>query len=548
MPLLIFLLLSAASLILLRPEAAPPPPPPQVPPPPGATHALFETADRCQACHNGVTTPSGVDVSIGFDWRASMMANSARDPYWQAAVRRETMDHPGASEAIEDKCATCHMPMMRYEAHLGGVAGSVFDHLPADGGLTRPAILAADGVSCSVCHQISEEGLGDPSSFTGGFKVDELTPWGTRSILGPFTTDAGRAAIMNSATGFTPREAPHIQSSELCASCHTLYTETLDEEGNEVGRFPEQVPYLEWRQSAFADEGQSCQSCHMPVVQEPVAVTGVLGQPREEVSRHVFRGGNFFMLGMLKRYRDELGVTALPQELEVTRLRTLEFLASRSAVVTVEQAWLEGGHLLAEIGVENLGGHKLPTAYPSRRVWLRLVVRDRTGAVVFESGALRPDGSIAGNRNDEDPALFEPHHDLIERPDQVQIWESVLADHRGQVTTGLLRAASYIKDNRILPRGLEVADAHPDVGVYGAAREDPTFRGGGDRVRVRVPVPAGAAPFTVEAELWYQPIGFRWAKNLEEYQSFETDRFVRYYGEMSEGSGTVLARAASTVR
>src|SRR3982074_3644094 len=48
----------------------------------------FQTSDRCMACHNGLTTPSGEDISIGFDWRSSMMANSSRDPYWQGPARR----------------------------------------------------------------------------------------------------------------------------------------------------------------------------------------------------------------------------------------------------------------------------------------------------------------------------------------------------------------------------------------------------------------------------------------------------------------------------
>ena len=30
----------------------------------------FHTSDRCLACHNGLTTASGKDVSIGFAWRA----------------------------------------------------------------------------------------------------------------------------------------------------------------------------------------------------------------------------------------------------------------------------------------------------------------------------------------------------------------------------------------------------------------------------------------------------------------------------------------------
>src|SRR6478736_1170285 len=55
---------------------------------------LFTHSDNCIACHNNLASSSGEDVSIGTMWRATMMANSARDPYWQASVRRETLDHP----------------------------------------------------------------------------------------------------------------------------------------------------------------------------------------------------------------------------------------------------------------------------------------------------------------------------------------------------------------------------------------------------------------------------------------------------------------------
>src|SRR6476619_4645175 len=93
---------------------------------------LFRTSDRCVACHNGLTTPSGEDVSIGVDWRASIMANSARDPYWQASVRRESIDHPESQAGIEDECSVCHMPIVRYDAMLRGRKGEIFAHLPID--------------------------------------------------------------------------------------------------------------------------------------------------------------------------------------------------------------------------------------------------------------------------------------------------------------------------------------------------------------------------------------------------------------------------------
>jgi hypothetical protein len=58
-------------------------------------------------------------------------------------------------------------------------------------------------------------------------------------------------------------------------------------------------------------------------------------------------------------------------------------------------------------------------------------------------------------------------------------------------------------------------------------------------------VPAGNAqgPFHVEAELWYQPVGFRWAHNLEPYKAAEPQRWVRYFQENSTQSAVVLAHA-----
>ncbi len=100
-----------------------------------------------------------------------MMANSGRDPYWQAGVRRETLEHPESKAAIEDECTVCHMPMMRYQAHTEGREGQVFSHLPFDLDKQEDR-LAADGVSCSLCHQITPEKLGTRDSLVGRFVID----------------------------------------------------------------------------------------------------------------------------------------------------------------------------------------------------------------------------------------------------------------------------------------------------------------------------------------------------------------------------------------
>ena len=509
---------------------------------------LFRTSDRCLACHKGVTTSQGLDVSIGYDWRASMMANSARDPYWQAAVRREITDYPEVAEVIEDKCSRCHMPMASVVARSGGGTGSVFGNLPVGGGDPVTGPLAADGVSCAACHQIAPDGLGTEASFTGGFHVSLDASGDGRPVYGPFEPDSGGVGIMRSATGLRPTEGPHVQSSELCASCHTLFTHAVLPGGGEGPEFPEQVPYLEWQASAYAAEETSCQDCHMPVVEEEVPVTAVLGRARPDVSRHVFRGGNFFMQRMLNRFRAELGVVALPQELALGAERTEAHLREATVSLRLSSAEVRDDRLSLEVDVRNLAGHKFPTAYPSRRAWLHVTVEDAAGRTVFESGAFAPDGRIVGNDNDQDPARLEPHYTEITRPDEVQIYEGVMADGAGRVTTGLMTAERWLKENRLLPRGFDAARGGSRVAVRGSATEDPDFTAGGDRVRYAVPVDEAAGPHTVTAELWFQPIAYRWAENLAEYDTFETQRFVRYYREMAGASAIPLASTSAVVR
>ena len=137
-----------------------------------------------------------------------------------------------------------------------------------------------------------------------------------------------------------------------------------------------------------------------------------------------------------------------------------------------------------------------------------------------------------------DATRFEPHYDLIERSDQVQIYEPILGDIDGGVTTALLRGVRYVKDNRILPRGFDKRTADPDVGVFGRAADDPDFEAGGDRISYRVPVGRADRLATIRVALSYQSIGFRWAENLRPYASPETDRFIRYYAE-SIADGTL---------
>ena len=150
---------------------------------------------------------------------------------------------------------------------------------------------------------------------------------------------------MRSVTGFEQVEAPHVRQSELCATCHTLVTQAFDRDGRVIGSLPEQMNYQEWRHSAFDNEGRSCQSCHMSRTAGPIRVSSVLGAERDGLSRHAFVGGNAFMLRLLNRFRDELGVEAPPEGLEATARLTEHQLRHETATVDVTKPELSLIHI-----------------------------------------------------------------------------------------------------------------------------------------------------------------------------------------------------------
>jgi hypothetical protein len=500
----------------------------------------FPPSGHCFGCHNNLKTAKGQDASIGSPWRASLMANSARDPYWQASVRREALDHASAASSIENECATCHMPLQHFTDKSAGQDTAVFSHLPLDD--AHNAAIAADGVSCTVCHQAEPQSLGTPDSFNGNLTVAPISQH-PRPLYGPYAAEARSISIHNLASGLTVTQSDHLSQAALCGSCHTLYTPTLDASGKPAGRFPEQMPYLEWQHSDF-HEKQTCQSCHMPAIAGPAPDATLGSPPREGLRRHSFPGANFVMLDLLVAHHDDLAVTASPAELTAASTETRAYLQSQAARVSFGALTVADGHLSFAITVQNLTGHKLPTAFPSRRAWLHVTVGDATGKVIFESGKLNPDGSIAGNLNDSDPTRYSPHYATITAPDQVQIFEPILGDAQDHVTTALLTTTHYLKDNRILPAGFDKSTALPDIAVRGNALDDPAFIGGSATTRYNVPATAG--PFHVSAELQYQPIGFRWAHNLAPYKSDEPQRFTRYFDQAASQSALMLAHAEAT--
>ncbi len=136
---------------------------PQYPPAEPLWQGPFATQPVCAECHSNTEESVAMRDIQGrpiaqYDlWQSSMMANAFRDPYWHAAVSAEVLDLPELSETIEAKCLRCHGPMASELAHWEGRPPATRHSVLAD---PREAQLAQDGVSCTLCHQITDQGLG----------------------------------------------------------------------------------------------------------------------------------------------------------------------------------------------------------------------------------------------------------------------------------------------------------------------------------------------------------------------------------------------------
>lgn len=508
-------------------------------------YSSFTTADFsgpgiCAVCHTGLKDQSGVDVSMPESWRSTMMANAARDPIWQAKVSSEVARMPQLQQVIEKKCIGCHMPMAKTQAVNDNQAvAALGDGFFNDTHPLHPA--AIDGVSCTLCHQVQNENLGSEESFSGGYLVDTATTPPNRVIFGPYEQPV--AQQMEGVSGFSPAYGAHMESAEHCGTCHNLHTPYVDAQGNILGEFPEQTPYTEWQYSQFSSESASCQTCHMPLAEGSVVISTIPGNlsARQPFYQHFFVGGNAFMTQILADWSSDLGVRAEPEHLNKTKERAINQISSQTAQLILADYELKDNELTAQLQIKPLTGHKFPTSFPSRRAWLHVTIIDAAGNVLFESGQPNADGTITGNASDVEPSAYEPHYDLITQADQVQIYEPIMGDNEGQVTYTLLRAAQYLKDNRMLPLGADKAQLPADIAVYGEANGDDNFVGGSDQVTYQVNVTGGQAPFTIQAELLYQPLSYRFVADLLMDKTPLTERFAGYYAPADKTPLLVVA-------
>lgn len=524
-------------------------------------YEAFYTSSACALCHSNHNAATAMRNSQNEEiapfnlWRGSMMANASRDPFWWAQVSSEVALSPAEDKSrIEGECIRCHAPALSETARSVVSREGRMSDLK---GTSHPAKVGLDGVACTTCHQILPDNLGTPESFSGNFVINTQ-----RKIFGPHRSPAPGPMINH--VDYTPTYAPHVTEAKLCATCHTLIHSSSGEDGEWT--FPEQTPYLEWRNSIYADEadpenpeGRTCQNCHQPTfddngyIETRIARSPPGGDflinPRQPFGQHTFVGANAVIPMIMKAERETLKPQAPDESFDMISELAIKRLES-SGFVTLSSISRSEQQLSFDVTVESDVGHKLPTGFPSRRVWLVVKVTNSEDQVLFNSGRYTPEGQIIGS-NDEPiksewaMGPIEPHHDLIESEDQVQIYEAVMGDAGGHFTHAITQAKGWLKDNRILPRGYSLAHADASATAPVGVEGDESFIGGEDTVTYQITIPQNSGRLAIQVKLVYQTLGFRFMRSLFQVDTPEVAAFRTMY-QSADVSPVVIAIATAS--
>jgi Flp pilus assembly protein TadD len=335
----------------------------------------FPDAAYCGHCHQ----------EAYHQWRQALHSNSFRAPFYRASVNILIR-----TKGIEfaRHCDSCHNP-------VGVLAGAL------NTGSTLDRSFDRDGLTCATCHSIQsvQTKLGN-GGFVMGVPAVMVDEQGNR--IPGIVPDAEILAHPDRHSQAVMRNILH--TPEFCASCHKA---NLPPQLNSYKWIRAFTAYDEWQNSKFSQRNPltfysadftSCQGCHMMrqaiKLPDPGAKNGYLAS-------HRWLAGN----------------TAVPfyygfdEQLD----QTIEFLKS-GKYINVDLFALKaesGGPMLAPLGTKpftlkpnqmvdayvivqnkNIGHSLVPEVRDLYEAWLQFTVKDASGAKIYDSGYLKPDGML----------------------------------------------------------------------------------------------------------------------------------------------------------
>jgi len=562
--------------------------------------SVFVTSDQCAVCHDATGTLSGlmpnmilqaqdgpVNLSQYGEWRYSMMGLAGRDPVFFAQLDTESTLHknlvgkPDGAAFVQDLCLRCHGVMGQRQFHIDNPGpGKLLTRAVLQDTRSRYGALARDGVSCAVCHHISDKGLLDPTTDTGRFMLGPAD-----AVYGPYLFPAPVTLPMTNALGAKPQFGLHTQSSFFCASCHTIELPVFDSGGNQVVD-EHGLPKKEFEQATFLEwvNGLSvlipCQSCHMPTKYHGTdlafkianiedntfpripetgpstrAPDSQIAMPvRGDYGRHMLNGINVFVLEMFDQFRKDLGLFKIDPNLpfsltsQVSSQKTavaegVLLAQTATAKIGITSVSADSNTLTANVLVQNLAGHNFPSGVSFRRAFVDFQVLDQNFNVLWESGKTNADGVIVDNSGTPlkteffrpTQQRFQPHfwtNSPIASDKQVQIYEELAIDPQGMLTTSFLSLDHKVKDNRIQTLGRSPSGPFAQITAPVGTGDDPSYQNGCGCSALSYQIPMAKIPGTpaaVQATIYYQSIPpYYLRQRAEQGHGPDTARLIQF--------------------
>jgi cytochrome c553 len=418
--------------------------------------AILDDPDlTCATCHGNYDSAN----EPWYNWRGSMMAQAARDPFFYACLAVAEQDAP----SVGDICIRCHSPG-------GWEEGRSVD---TSGGLLT--VKDRNSIQCDFCHRAVDfnyvEGV---SPLQDVAVLANIVPIPLQYGNGQFINDPAplkRGPYADAQASHEFVESPFHRSANICGTCHDVSSPVFDRTGpydytpntfnlqhpdmDIRNMIPIERTFSEWSMSEYATTGvyapqfagnkpdgivSKCEDCHMHDVNaKGCNVTGV--SKRADLGLHDFTGGNTFVPEIVSTfYPDEVSTAQL--QAAVARADTMLRKAA-TLDVTPEDFGVT-------VRVTNETGHKLPSGYPEgRRIWISVKAYDSTAALVYESAAYN--FSTGDLTVDEDAKVYEIHPGLSPG------LAAALGLTAGQTFHFVLNDTVY-SDNRIPPRGVTNAN------------------------------------------------------------------------------------------
>ena len=425
-----------SAVIELRPPAAPPDPPGLFSPSNARTEDgkpipadQFIPAERCASCHK--------DTHVG--WSESVHRNAARAPFYKESV--DILERTRGSEAIMH-CESCHSP-------VAAISGALFKENNPPGQTPPPRPFEDEGVTCSVCHSITEARVDGTGSYT--IRRPALL---AKEDGAPVYGEVTDAQIMADVAGHKRAVmSPLIKSPELCATCHkSNVTPPL----NGYKFLRGFSVYDEWQQSGASgdtvapyyrrEKPATCNSCHMP--KQPSA-NDLAAKKDGVITSHRWLGANTatpLFFGQTKQVRlTEEFLKAGVITVDIFALRgeaTGKTFAPLSAASPNKVELQPGEEVTAEVVVFNRkAAHSFPPELRDMyEPWVEFEAIDAAGKTVFHSGFLKPDGTLDERAHVYKAILLDETARPVTRH---QVWSTRIKAYDNFVGSGRSDLARY---------------------------------------------------------------------------------------------------------